>query len=521
MFQWMNINIVIVALMGLLHMNAAYAADIETLFMPGEVISRHAEYEADCSRCHVRFKKGTQSQLCRDCHEDIDTDISSGRGYHGRNKEIGNSSCKSCHTEHIGRNGAIVILNQATFKHGQTDFPLDGGHREVSCTSCHRPDTKYSEAPSACHDCHGKQDPHKGNLGKQCADCHTTEKWKKFDFDHDATDFPLHGKHRDVKCDSCHIDTRYKETPQNCNACHYLNDTHNGRNGSQCQDCHNSNRWDKADFDHNKKTEFALRGRHSTVACDGCHTPSLGKTKPKRDCYSCHRNDDRHRGRYGDKCQTCHSEKQWQQAHFEHARETEFPLHGKHADLICNACHRGTLADENLSSDCHSCHQADDVHAGQQGKQCQRCHQESGWSERIVFDHDLTRFPLLGLHASAPCEECHISAEYRGTEAECYACHEAVDEHKASLGPGCGQCHNPNGWALWIFDHNRQTEFELDGAHSDLHCDACHIRPVKTRVDQSSSCQACHENDDEHRGRFGRFCERCHNTESFRDVTIQ
>ena len=51
----------------------------------------------------------------------------------------------------------------------------------------------------------------------------------------------------------------------------------------------------------------------------------------------------------------------------------------------------------------------DDVHKGQVGKKCERCHNQSGWTKEVFFDHDLARFPLIGIHAITPCEECHLS----------------------------------------------------------------------------------------------------------------
>ena len=66
----MNIKVFLVVTMSLLITDIARGAEIETLFMPGELIAGHAEYESECSRCHARFEKKTQDRLCRDCHED-------------------------------------------------------------------------------------------------------------------------------------------------------------------------------------------------------------------------------------------------------------------------------------------------------------------------------------------------------------------------------------------------------------------------------------------------------------------
>lgn len=498
----------------------ARAMEFETLFMPGEVIEGHADLESECTKCHSRFKKASQKKLCLDCHEETALDIKSKKGFHGRNKLVDRSDCKSCHTEHKGRDADVVQLNQTTFDHKLTDFELDGVHTGVSCKSCHKPDKIYAEAPSACFDCHGEQEPHKGNLGEQCEDCHSSKSWQDFKYDHDKTDFPLEGKHQDVSCHSCHINEQYEDIPQDCNSCHYLNDVHSGRNGTQCEDCHSPEKWDESKFDHKRDTEFALKGKHKKVSCNACHVDPVADKKPPKDCFSCHKNDDQHQGRNGKKCESCHNEKSWQTSRFDHDKETDFPLRGKHKDLICSSCHRGDIYEEELSTSCVDCHRADDVHKGQEGEDCSQCHQESGWSDKVAFDHDLTRFPLIGLHATTPCEECHISSEYQNTVMDCYSCHKKDDDHKLTLGPKCGMCHNPNAWGLWEFDHNTQTDFKLENAHEEVLCAQCHLRPTTTEVKQYSSCYSCHQLDDTHRGRFGRSCERCHNTESFSDVSI-
>ena len=496
-------------------------ADIEKLLMPGELIEGHARLESECSNCHVRFRKGTQTRLCLDCHEEIDRDIGGKAGFHGRLPDIETTDCKSCHNDHLGRTADIVRLDPLTFKHANTDFPLKGAHTTAACSTCHKTGKKYAEAPASCHACHGEQDPHKGNLGKECENCHTPENWQKFRFNHDETDFPLHGAHRDTACNSCHVNERYKDTPKTCNSCHALDDSHKGNNGTHCADCHNERKWDETDFKHDRDTDFPLRGRHADTRCEACHRDPVKDKKPDSACYSCHRNDDAHHGRYGQKCQSCHNETAWQKTRFDHNRSTDFPLAGKHTELTCSACHRGDIHKEELSVECLSCHLDDDVHHGQEGKQCERCHQPSGWGDEIVFDHGVTRFPLIGLHATAPCEECHVSAAFRDTPRDCVRCHEHDDEHQATLGSECHTCHNPNSWAVWQFDHNKQTDFELIGAHRDLHCSDCHKRPTEGAVRQSSQCNACHRQDDIHKGNFGADCARCHTSEDFRDVQIK
>ncbi len=495
------------------------SANLETLIMPGKVIEGHAEYETECTRCHTRFGKQTQRQLCLDCHDDIAADITAKEGFHSHIPDSNNVDCKTCHGEHRGRQADIVQFNPLTFDHNQTDFELRHAHRQQPCSACHARDKKYREASADCFSCHEKKDVHRGKLGEACGDCHDSQGWKNTRFDHDDTDFPLAGQHRDVACASCHINNQYQETPASCNSCHAINDVHAGRFGKQCDDCHSTNKWTEIDFDHDRETDFPLKNAHRKPGCNACHSIDDKPTRQVRTCYSCHRNEDVHLGRNGKECDSCHGTRKWSNTSFDH-KDTDFPLRGEHESLACTACHSGDVYQDKLDSACIGCHRDDDTHNNQLGDNCQRCHRESGWGEQVVFDHDLARLPLIGLHATLSCESCHLSGEFRDAPLACVDCHEADDTHKQTLGPNCNQCHNPNGWNYWRFDHNQQTDFELKGKHDGLACKSCHRTPVKDSIALPNNCNGCHQQDDVHRGRFGQNCQRCHNERNFREVRM-
>ena len=494
--------------------DAAVAAGIKSLLMPGRVIEGHAKYEEECHRCHKSFSKESQSRMCLDCHEEVDLDIKQKQGSHGTG-EARKYDCNYCHTEHKGRDADIIQMDTETFDHDGTDYSLKGAHVMTYCAACHISEKKYREAPKNCVDCHEDDDAHNNRLGEKCADCHDERSWGSQEFDHEATEFALLDKHQKVDCNSCHVNQKYKGIPKDCHVCHAVNDMHAGRYGSKCKDCHSEAGWDNTRFDHDRDTEYRLDGKHRDVKCDVCHSGKLHEKKPQRECVSCHRGDDEHSGRYGNKCQSCHNPHGWGEAKFDHALKTDYPLRGNHQEVRCTSCHKGEAYEEKLAKDCFSCHGHDDAHKGQEGEQCENCHDEDGWGGRVRFDHGMTRFPLVGLHAVAPCEECHLNAAFKMAASDCNVCHQPDDIHELRLGQRCELCHNPNAWSLWEFDHNVQTDYMLDGAHEGIDCLSCHDREAAQGIKMSSTCADCHRADDVHDGQFGRYCDRCHITQSF------
>lgn len=440
---------------------------------------------------------------------------------------------------------AVVLLAagvraQSVFEKLVMPGELIQGHAkyEKDCNSCHVPFSRQSQS-SKCLDCHKEvaadrkastgfhgRDPQASK--SDCRHCHSDHKGRGADvvgldketFNHAFTDFKLEGLHRAATCQSCHaVGEKMRKAPSACIGCHKKNDPHKGRLGDKCDTCHGvADGWRKPrPFDH-AKTKFPLAFAHAKVACQACHTGERYKDLATT-CVSCHRLQDSHQGRYGAKCESCHTAKKWTEIHFDHGK-TKFPLHGEHAKTKCDKCHTGDLYADKLKAACVSCHRKDDPHKGQLGEKCERCHKDTGWRAKVAFDHDLTRFPLIGLHAAVPCEECHRGTSYKEAPRDCAACHK--DKHHAGrLGPRCASCHNPNGWALWRFDHDKQTRYPLTGAHRGLDCSTCHKHENPAKATAPTECHSCHAADDAHQGAFGRGCETCHTTEHFRKTRIK
>ncbi len=559
----------------------AMAQAIESVLAPGKMSEAHAKLEEDCQKCHVKFDRNAQDRLCMDCHKDVREDVNVKRRMHGKMKpqacrtchtehkgrgahiaafdhasfDHGSTDymlkgkhqqvdCEKCHVAgkkfreaphdcvachkkddtHKGSLGAKCAdchtetsWKDARFDHSTTHFPLTGKHADVKCADCHK-DAHYKDTPLECVACHKKDDKHKGRFGPKCETCHDAKSWKEPTFNHDKdTRYPLVGKHRTVKCETCHTGSLYRDKlPTTCIECHKKDDKHKGSLGDDCARCHTERDWkEPAKFNHDR-TDFPLRGKHVNVKCADCHKSQMYKEAPKL-CIGCHRKDDKHKGSLGESCQDCHSDRDWKKTSFDHAK-TRFPLLGKHQRTECGDCHK-TQQYRDTPKDCFSCHQRDDKHEGQEGKQCGQCHNESAWKPAPKFDHGLVSFPLLARHAEVKCKDCHDSVRFKDAKHECIDCHLKDDKHKRTLGTACEQCHNPRSWKTWSFDHDKKTKFPLDGKHKGLACSGCHTQPAQgDKVLASAQCNSCHAKDDVHEGRFGRQCQRCHVTTSFKTL---
>ena len=460
----------------------------------------HKAPAVTCKACHKSDGKYSKApHECVSCHKKDDT-----------HKGSLGPTCESCHHEKDWKD--------ATFDHSKTKFPLLGKHEEVKCKACHK-DANFKATPKTCIACHRKDDEHKGRFGEKCESCHSERDWKNTSFNHDKhTHFVLNGKHRSVTCESCHKTTLYKTKMEtSCISCHRNDDIHKGGLGPKCETCHNERSWTSSSFSHDKDTKFPLRDKHKSAKCQSCHTNGNYKEKLPLTCIGCHKKDDEHKGKYGEKCETCHGAKAWKPSTFNHDRDTKYWLRGKHIQIKCEACHKSILYQDKLTSTCYGCHQKDDKHKGQEGQQCEQCHTEKDWTV-ANFDHAKSKFPLLGKHFKVECKKCHLSAQFKDVLSECDACHKKDDIHKRTLGTECARCHNARDWKIWDFNHDKDTKFKLDGAHKPLECIACHVKPMQKNVKTSMSCYGCHAKDDVHDNNFGRQCERCHVTTLFKTI---
>lgn len=162
-----------------------------------------AHIATPCFACHVSEEEEwafrSIGKECVDCHENIHLDKISDAFFPEQ-------SCTSCH-----ENDAWDLVS---FDHDLTQWPLEGGHSLVSCRACHfenvvgivEPVQKFIGLSTVCNDCH--DNPHGTQFQvdgiTNCTRCHQNENWSPDLFNHDVTEFPLDGRHAEIKCTECH-----------------------------------------------------------------------------------------------------------------------------------------------------------------------------------------------------------------------------------------------------------------------------------------------------------------------------
>lgn len=438
--------------------------------------------EAECGGCHEDWVfVPVAAERCEDCHEEV----------HG--EQFAGQRCEDCHsTEHAG-------FALPDYDHHQTNFPLLGQHRAVSCEACHGdgPEARYvGLAFGRCEDCHA--DPHEGQfVPRDCDDCHSldTAGFQLADFDHDATDFPLRRAHEEVACADCHGEGptgEYAALPfDDCRSCH--TDPHEARFEPQrCHDCHLDGTWQTESFDHDL-TAYPLTGAHVDVECESCHARGeepLYAGLPHDSCLDCHAEEEPHEGHFeGSACTDCHLTESWSESRYEHLALTGFALEAAHA-LECAECHEDPTF-RAASSECESCHERPEAHY--EGA-CEDCHLPTTWEEgaMTVESHARTLFPLQGIHQHTACVECHApGASTTMASPFCVDCHRSDDPHRNLLGDSCSDCHGAMSWTRTRFHHGH-TGFPLRGAHRIAVCNDCHATRF---AGTTQDCVRCHANE--------------------------
>ncbi|MDZ4698140.1 MAG: cytochrome c3 family protein [Rhodothermales bacterium] len=332
----------------------------------------------ECATCHLDVHQGAYSQNCADCHNTTLFQDVEGIGVHAR-----------------------------------TSFPLTGTHAQLTCVTCHTDDVggAFTSLESTCESCHQDDYDHATSLDHvaagfplTCETCHNTVNWQGTLFDHQlaSNGFVLLGAHEQEPCSACHRSPDLTpifaaQNDQDCISCHQpdYTDEHAGSGfPTTCLECHSTETWDGATFDHVLASEgFALIGAHDALACETCHsmpdlTP-LFTPANDQDCITCHQQDysDEHTGTgFPNTCLDCHNTTTWDGATFDHD-DLYFPIYsGNHRGEWSNNCQSCHLQPANYASfSCEgACHEhtkakMDNEHQGENGYTfdfplCLNCH---------------------------------------------------------------------------------------------------------------------------------------------------
>jgi hypothetical protein len=477
---------------------------------PGALSRAHQSLDGatDCTSCH-KLSTGKAGFQCLECHGEINSRLSAHKGFHASLGIIAGSSqeCVTCHSEHNGEDFPLIKWDTKSFDHKKTGYILEGKHAGLTCEKCH-------------------------NQQRIASNQLPTIKVKD-------------------------LNRTFLGVSPSCATCHQ--DAHKGRLGADCLQCHNFMEWKSVTvvrFDHSR-TRFPLTGLHPKAACEQCHTPGPDQQPrytgiPFGRCADCHA--DPHRGKFEQKCESCHTTSGWKKLSSESVNEsvdhskTRFPLLGMHVKVDCVQCHAGGDFKKPLASaKCADCHK--DFHEGQfarraGGGECASCHNVDGFKPSTfgVKEHAATAYPLEGKHTALQCDQCHLpkgkDTVYQLKFAKCADCH--GDEHGGQFAGrpylnACERCHNLQRFRPSTFSlpRHKDTRFQLAGGHVAVACNECHrpspqFLPRKVAVYRWSAlvCTTCHT--DPHRGQFEKLmrtaslsgltgCEVCHSTQSWKE----
>ncbi len=421
------------------------------------------------------------------------------------------------------------------FDHLPTGFELDGVHRDLPCEACHL-NAVFKGTPRDCGTCHitGSQfnatpkSPTHVASTNNCAACHNTITFRPY----------VHFAHTEVlgECVSCHNGTTaqgkgatHPATSDNCAACHTVVSwnppksvdhsqiplavagfciiCHNGVQAAgkpanhiatnlECGDCHLTNSWLGATFDHtgittgcaschNGSKAVGKQGGHmpTTDLCENCHTTGVGTATPS---WVPSKFD--HTQMTVQTCQSCHSGSVKISTGVVSGQPTNHvpPI----PSLVdCSSCHGNTRAAETwtvLSASIPA------LHAGLSVNNCLMCHAGqtfagvpapyipmsiSGVSPTKATPLSPPHIPIL---AGTDCSACHGAAYQAGGFGPATAMSAA--KH-AFVSTTCNTCHD-TGKAFYV---GGGTPLQLRPAD--------HVSSADPRM-ATGDCSLCHETTD-------------------------
>jgi len=387
-------------------------------------------------------------------------------------------------------------------------------------------------------------------------------------FNHTRTGFILKDVHTTLRCEQCHVDGVFKNTPRDCAGCHTIG----SRVAAKPKPINHVQTTQKCDTCHTSATSFLVKNfNHSGIStgCASCHngqsqgvvSKPLGHFPTLLPCESCHTNTNTftswkmdhmgitsgcqncHGGQYpGIKaksishiattapCEICHS--QSNTANF----STFFGAVYGHDPVTvknnCISCHGGSIAGATTKPV---------NHIVTSGAQCDTCHTQANTANfstfsGALFNHITANPPVAGV-----CSTCHNGSfpgvpgkptNHLPTTDQCDTCHTqsntsnyvnflgAAYSHSASAAGSCSTCHNGTFTGVLGKPNNHVP--------TNLQCDTCHTKSNTSNyvsflgafydhANASGNCSGCHSGT--HPGVLGKSgnhlpttaqCDTCH-----------
>lgn len=355
-------------------------------------------------------------------------------------------------------------------------------------------------------------------------------------FDHAKTGFLLRDVHTTLRCEQCHVDAIFKNTPKDCAGCHTIGSriaatpkpVNHVQTNNSCESCHESpSSFLVRSFKHpgitngciscHNNQSFGVLSKPTNhfptlLPCESCHTNTNTFTSWRMDhtgltsnCTSCHG------GQFANiaskpaahisttaACETCHSSTvTFLGARFDHST-TNPPVAGR-----CSTCHNGSYPGVLAKPATHLATSA----------QCDTCHTQSTTQNYTTFFGALIDHTLYSPPVAARCSACHNGVSALGkptwhtvTTAQCDTCHTptntsnyttflgAIFSHTAVTGT-CQSCHNGSSAKGLSTGHIPVGSASCDGCHrvyngtsiiSFAGATMSHLITASTR------CDACH-----------------------------
>jgi len=175
---------------------------------PGPLSRVHSQLQGDCAACHTAVE-GPDDSKCIACHANNSALVQrQPTAFHAEIKD-----CAQCHIEHQGADADLRRMNHVTLARlglktlERTANAADSRQRTELLNWLNRspsgqsslaihPEVSALESTLNCQGCHATKEPHSGLFGKDCANCHATQKWTITQFRHPPP--------RSTDCAQCH-----------------------------------------------------------------------------------------------------------------------------------------------------------------------------------------------------------------------------------------------------------------------------------------------------------------------------